>query len=352
MLKQNPHDHILYRSRLDELESLAEAIGYDVRGKIVQTRKRPDPKYYIGKGKLEEIRSEAEENDISSVIWWNILPSRQKYDIELALRTDVRDRSDLILDIFSQNAHTTEAELQIRLAKLKKRFPYERYKAWLRLQKERPGPRALGEYAYHGKVNQLQKTIKNTEQKLEKIMRRKSIAIEERKQIGKLVTITGFYNSGKTTLFNLLTDESKPIGDVPFTTLASKVSGTKECFIADSIGFVQDMSDLEEIIASFKLTLEDIKAADLVLCMIDGSEDLTTIWRKLDEASKILSDLNVSPDKTLLILNKVDLLNEKEIEERLDFVKRHCHYHRDLLLTSALTGEGVNEIVEILNEPN
>ncbi|MFP4559054.1 MAG: GTPase HflX [Archaeoglobaceae archaeon] len=347
MLKENPHDHVLFKARLDELEEVAKAVGYNVKDRIVQTRIKPDPKYFIGSGKVDEITELAEKEGISHLIFWNIISSRQKYDVEAATGMSVKDRSDLILELFSQNAHTTEAKLQIELAKMKKLFPYERYKAWVRLQRERPGFHSSGEYAYHSRVKQLQKTIKNTEGKLEDILRRKRNEIQNRKEIGKLVTITGFYNAGKTTLFNLLTEESKPVSNIPFTTLASKVSQAKGVLITDTIGFVQDMDDLKELITSFKPTLEDIRMADLVLCMIDISDDPIILERKLKEAIKILGELEVPPHRILILLNKIDLLNERDVKEHLEMVRKYGYNFRPI---SAHTKEGIEELSHTLEE--
>lgn len=347
MLKENPHDHVLFKARLDELEEVVKAVGYNVNDRIVQTRIKPDPKYFIGSGKVEELADIAENDSVSHLIFWNIISSRQKYDIEVVTGMNVKDRSDLILELFSQNAHTTEAKLQIELAKMKKLFPYERYKAWIRLQRERPGFQSAGEYAYHSRVKQLQKTIKNTERKLEDVMKKKENEIKSRKEIGKLVTITGFYNAGKTTLFNLLTEESKPVSNIPFTTLASKVSNAKGVLITDTIGFVQDMDDLKEFITSFKPTLEDIRMADMVLCMIDISDDPIILERKLKEAIKILGELEVSPHRILILLNKIDLMDQKEVEERLDVVRKYGYNFR---LISANSGEGIEELSHTLEE--
>lgn len=347
MLKENPHDHVVFKARLDELEEIAKAAGYNVNDRIVQTRTKPNPKYFIGSGKVKELADIAKNNNVSHLIFWNIISPRQKYDIEVVTGMNVKDRSDLILELFSRNAHTTEAKLQIELAKLKKLFPYERYKTWIQLQRERPGFQSAGEYAYHSRIKQLQKTIKNTERKLEDVMKKKENEIKNWKEMGKLVTITGFYNAGKTTLFNLLTEESKPVGNIPFTTLASKVSNAKGVLIIDTIGFVQDIGELKELITSFKPTLEDIRMADMVLCMVDVSDDLPILERKLKEAIKILGELEVSSHRTLILLNKIDLVDQKEMEERLEVVRK---YNYNFKLISANLGEGVEELSHTLEE--
>lgn len=343
MLKQDPHDHILYKARMEELKTIARACGYEIHGEWIQTRVNPDPKYLIGKGKVEEISGEIGEKGIQTLIFWNTLKSRQKYDLEKACKVNVIDRGELILNLFERNARTPEASLQIKLAILKKQFPYERYKAWIRFATENPGPKALGEYAYKEKIRGLREMMRKTEEKLEKIKRQADFRRKRRSELGKIVALTGFYNAGKSTLFNRLTKGSQEVADYPFTTLASKVSrfyyGNGHGFLVDSIGLVQDMDLLSELIASFELTLADIKHADLVICMIDYSEHPLIIQRKLSEAITMLEKLGVR-DKTVVAFNKIDRVRHGE---KIEVDIPHVYI-------SAKTGDGVDDLVSLIGE--
>lgn len=314
MLKQDPHDHLLYETRLHELESIANAVGYAVCHRKVQTKIKPNPKYLVGGGKVEEIREIVEEKNCETTIFWNILSSRQKYDIERILGNTVIDRSELILELFANNASTLESKLQVNLARLRKQFPYERYRALQRFHSERPGLRSFGEYAYHRKVKELQSAIKKTERNLERIKWRREKETSTRRGIGKVIALTGFYNAGKTTLFNALTKSNQKCADYPFTTLASKVArcyiAGKNYFLIDSIGLIQDLEELNEIITSFELTLSDVRNADLVLCLLDFAEEIAIVNRKLDVSLKILNSLDVTSDRILLVLNKTDMVED------------------------------------------
>jgi GTP-binding protein HflX len=359
ILKQDPHDHVLYIARLKELAAIAEAVGYKIWDEFVQTRVRPSAKYLIGDGKVEEIKKRTEYGTIFTVIFWNNLTSRQKYDLERALHTRVIDRSELILELFERNARTSEAKLQIQLASLKKQFPYEKYRALQRFYTEQPGPKSSGEYAYKAKVRHLQDIMRRTAEKLEKIREEKKAQRKARAEVAPVVALTGFYNAGKSTLFNALTKGEQPVADYPFTTLASKVSkfyygsgvgvdpnGNKKApcyaFLTDSIGLVQDMDSLHEIIASFEMTLDDVRSADLVLCLIDFSEDLLIIKRKLFEALKTLRSLDVKSEKILMVFNKIDSLSSADIKKKLESLEMATEY----ILLSAKTGENLDGLRE------
>jgi GTP-binding protein HflX len=340
LLRTNPHDHYLYKSRAEELVSISRAIGYDVENMIFQTRK-PDPKYLLGKGKIKEISGMAD-----AFIFWNPLTSRQKYDLERALDAKVIDRSELILELFARNAHTPEAKLQIHLAQLRKQFPYERYRALQKLYTEFPGPRAAGEYAYRKKIRQLQSMIRKTSSRLEKIRMQKRLQRVRQAEIGPIITITGFYNAGKSTLFNTLVKGKQEISEYPFTTLASKVARfyhkNLSGLLIDSIGMVQDMELLHEIVASFELTFDDVRTADLVLCLFDCSEEIRVIKRKILEAGKILKRLDAS-DKTIKVFNKMDKVGEEQREMMGKEIK-------DGIFISAKSGEGLEELKDAILE--
>lgn len=346
MFKQNPHDHAQYLERLQELESIARATGYEVVDKIVQTKVKPSPKYLIGKGKVLEIAEEAQEKQADIIVFWNILNPRQKHDLGQALQILVIDRTQLILELFAQNASTPEAKLQIRLAQLKTQYPIQRYIALQKLRTDHPGLRASGEYAYHGKIKQLQKAIQRTEDKLQQIQKHKQEQIQTRKERGWIVALTGFYNTGKTTLFNAMTQGEQKTAPYPFTTLSSKVSKLnnthRQIFLTDSIGLVQDMHELDEIITSFQLTFEDVRSADLVLCMVDISEGTSLIERKLKESLSLLEEkLDVSSERILIAFNKTDLLESQEAQNKLQELSLDGY---DCTLISALESYKIDEL--------
>lgn len=338
MLRLDPHDHEVWVSRLEEMEAIARAAGYVVLDKATQTRVKPDPKFLVGAGKVDEMKSRLAGAPDAVVVFWDRLTSRQKYDLELALGRTVLDRAELILELFRKNARTPEAKMQIELALLRKRFPLERFRASERLKSEQPGPKGRGEFAYLGQVKQLQEVLRRTSRKLEAVQRQRQLHRRARAEKGPLVALTGFYNAGKSSLFNALTGGGQEVADYPFTTLSTKVARLHSAvpvFVADSIGLVQAMDDLEEIVASFDLTLDDVRAADRVLLVVDASEPSGVVERKLSEARRVLGHLKVDPGRVLLVWSKVDQANGRRLPEAEGI---------ESVAVSARTGAGIAEL--------
>ncbi len=345
MLRRDPHDHEAWMSRMEELEAIARAAGYVVLDRVTQTRVKPDPKFLIGAGKVEEMKARLETAPDGVAVFWDRLTSRQKYDLEKALGRTVLDRAELILELFRKNARTPEAKMQIELALLRKRFPLERFRAAERLKTEQPGPKGRGEFAYLREVKQLQDVVRRTSEKLKAVQRQRGLHRRARAEKGPLVALTGFYNAGKSTIFNALTRGSQEVADYPFTTLSTKVArlhSPRPVFVADSIGLVQAMDDLEEIVASFDLTLEEVRAADRVLLVVDASEPAGVVGRKLDEARRVLTHLKVDPRRILLVWSKVDRADGRRLPEAEDL---------EAVAVSALTGAGMAQLVNHVENP-
>ncbi|MEM3086516.1 MAG: GTPase HflX [Halobacteria archaeon] len=338
MLRQGPGDPDVWTSRMEEMEAIARAAGYAVLDRVTQTRARPDPKFLVGAGKVEEVKSRLDAAPDAVVVFWDRLTSRQKYDLEKTLERTVLDRAELILELFRKNARTPEAKMQIELALLRKRFPVERFRASERLKGEQPGPKGRGEFAYLREVKQMRAVVRRTSERLKSVQRQRGLHRKARAGKGPLVALTGFYNAGKSTLFNALTRGSQEVADHPFTTLSSKVGrlhSPAPVFVADSIGLVQAMDDLEEIVASFDLTLEEVRAADRVLLVVDASEPPAVAERKLWEARRVLGHLKVDPDRVLLVWSKVDRADGGRLPQAGGL---------ESVAVSARTGEGMAEL--------
>ncbi len=338
MLRCDPHDHAVWVSRMEEMEAIARAAGYAVLDRVTQIRPKPDPKFLVGAGKVKEMKARLETAPDGVAVFWDRLTSRQKYDLEKALGRTVLDRAELILELFRKNARTPEAKMQIELALLRKRFPMERFRAAERLKTEQPGPKGLGEFAYMREVRQMQQVVRRTSEKLKAVQRQRGLHRRARAEKGPLVALTGFYNAGKSTLFNALTRGSQEVADYPFTTLSTKVGrlhSAAPVFVADSIGLVQAMEDLEEIVASFDLTLEEVRSADRVLLVVDASEPSGVVERKLSEALRVLGHLKVFHSRILLVWNKVDRADGRRLPRAEDV---------ESVAVSARTGAGIAEL--------
>lgn len=322
MLKTEIHDHVLFRLRMDELGHLAQVMGLEVTGEFIQTDVRPHARYLIGSGKTQELKNYVRRNKIEVVVFYNILKSNQKLNLMMYLDCEVIDRYEVILEIFDLMSSDTVSQLQIEAARLDMLYPFFKLRASLKYYTERPFFHSLGEYAYHGQVRALTGHISKIKKKIEVLKCEKREQIRKRKELGlPTVCIAGYYNAGKTSLFNALTGESKKVSDKPFTTLTSKygrknLENEETLLFVDTIGFVIDLDP--RLIKSFELNLEDMKSADIVLLLLSVDDTFPLLSLKLRSGIKLLEDLGVNKKSIIVVLNKTDLLQQSEITEKIE----------------------------------
>ncbi|MEM2920828.1 MAG: GTPase [Candidatus Bathyarchaeia archaeon] len=316
-LRDNPHDHVLYKLKIRELEALSLASGYEVVGSTLQTRRKPHPAYLMGSGKVRELEKNVSEHKVQAVIFYNILSSKQQYNLAKRLMCKVIDRYDLTLEIFERNSTDELSKLQIDLARVLKDIPRVKLLASLyyRSGREHPGPMSLGEYSYHKTLANLQKKRADLESAIEGRRSAKVLQLRKRKNLGfPNVCIAGYYNAGKTSLFNALTKLGKPVGHSPFTTLSSKYflvpkNGIK-FFLVDTIGFVVDLDP--RLIASFSLTLDDLRYSDLVLFLVDVSDPEDLMMLRVKTCLDLIKGLGIGTDRLIVVLNKSDLVRDTD----------------------------------------
>jgi len=318
-------DRIIYRLKLNEFEKIAKGVGYEIIAEVIQTNPNIDSGFVFGKGKIEELKLMVNKYQVDSLIIYNTLNSIQKINLEDYLGLKVLDRYDLILEIFEQNSGDAISKLQIELARLERMIPYVRKRASIIYFRDRPGPRSLGEYAYHKTIAQLLKRKKRIKELLEKYKRIKEIQRAKRKELGTIIiALCGFYGAGKTTLFNVLTNLNKEVKGIPFSTLSSKSflvkKGEKEFILIDTIGFAFDIDPL--LIKSFEVTLEDIKEADYNLLILDASDEELLFEEKLKSNIEILSKLNICREKIVPVLNKTDLIDKDDLMKKINIVEK------------------------------
>jgi len=324
MLKTNIHDHSVYRIKLDELRSLVETLGVEVAGEFIQTRNRPFARYHIGSGKVKELRRYVDRHGVDVAVFYNSLRSSQKLNLIRALGCDVVDRYELTLEIFDHMASDNLSKLQIEAARLDKLAPYFKLEASIRYHNDRPFFRSMGEYAFHSQIRELTRRQARIRNQIKALKKEKQQRIRRRRRLGfPTVCISGFYNAGKTSLFNALTGDKKPVSPQPFTTLSSKyqrryIDTETTILFIDTIGFVIDLDP--RLIKSFELNLEDIRSADLVLLLLEATDPTLTLRIKLLEGIKLLTELGVSRDRIIIVLNKVDAITElpESLGEDLD----------------------------------
>jgi GTPase len=351
---------ILPRSkpRIDEVNDIAKAAGYDVVGQAVQHRDYVDSAYCIGKGKIDEIAETIRADSIEAIIFTRQLSAGQVFRIKKKLG-DVRvlDRNLLILEVFEKRCATTEARLQIALARLRYTFSWGRESVRMHgITSEQMGRGGPGQYPYEVYEAMSRKRISKIEGELREIRLKSSRLREHRGKAGfRIVALTGYTQSGKTTLFNRLASESKEIGLGPFTTLstfARKVStqatgNSSDSFIMiDSIGFIEDLSPL--LLTAFHTTLNELANSDLVLLFVDGSDPLETVIRKIAASHEIMNK-EVHGVPALICINKVDLATREHLDKVLAETRK-IFEEDEILEISSKTGANLPTLLRKISE--
>jgi len=308
-----------------------------------------DSKFNIGRGKVKELKDLVIKENVNKVIFYNQLKPNQAFNLQEELGVDVIDRFQLILEIFAEHAGSKEAKLQIELAKLKYELP--RVKELVRRAKMRELPgisRGPGGYKVDIYYRAVRKRIAYITKELERLRKQKQIQRKARFMLGiPLVVLTGYTNAGKTTLFNKLTGESKIVSSSPFSTLSTTTRLINfqgyQFLISDTIGFIEDLPPL--LIEAFYTTLEELIYADLILLVIDISEEVEEIKRKVEASLKVLSEIGVMGKPVLLVLNKVDVVDKRELHKKVEEIALNIEHK---IAISAKTGENVEKLCQMI----
>lgn len=308
-------------SSLEELGALAETLGYEIVGRLDQTRE-PDPAYHIGKGKVEELARMVSSSDADRVIFANPLKPSQAFKLEEKIGVKVIDRFQLILEIFAMRAGSPEANLQVEYARLNYELP--RIKESVKRAKlgEFPGFRGGGEYGERARVDAVEKRMKTLEDKLESFEDAREQRRKRRRERGfNLVALAGYTNAGKSTLLNAISSADVEVDDRLFTTLSPRTrvmkGNSQRILVTDTVGFVDDLPPW--LIEAFKAALEEVYLADLILLVVDISEPFEDILRKFRISMEILSK---SSADTITVLNKIDLIPQSSLQRRVDSLRR------------------------------
>ena len=321
---------------LEELAKLVESAGGSIAATVITKRGAPDPATYIGSGKAEEIKHIAGENGATLVVFDDDLSPAQVRNLEKITGVKVIDRSALILDIFAARARTREAKTQVELAQLEYMLP-RLTRAWSHLERQAGGigTRGVGETQLELDRRIVRTRISRLKDELKKIEQHRHTQRKARKQ-AFTVALVGYTNAGKSTLFNRLTQGNVVAVDKLFATLDAKsarIEGDmpRETVIVDTVGFIRKLP--HHLVASFRSTMEEAVAADLVLHVIDQSHPLFEEQRTIGD--EVLRDLGV------------DMGNVLEVYNKADRVEDHFHPHRkNAVSVSALTGRGIEKLVD------
>jgi GTP-binding protein HflX len=311
-------------------------------GEIQARRDRPDPKYFVGSGKVDEIAARAKETQAELILVSQPLRAGQERNLELVLKTRVLDRNGLILDIFAQRAATFEGKLQVELAQ-HEHLASRLVRGWTHLERQKGGIglRGPGETQLETDRRLVSRRIRTLRERLEKVERQREVSRKERQRSDvPTVALVGYTNAGKTTLFNSLAGADLVAKDQLFATLDPTVrrlslGGGTEALLVDTVGFVRDLP--HELVAAFRATLTETREATLLLHVIDASDPHHEDRQR--QVEDVLEDIGAADVPALRVYNKVDqappdFVRELEGAE----ITKHC--------VSAITGEGLAALKE------
>lgn len=296
-----------------EFEALAASAGTHGVAVVMAQRPRPDPRYFVGSGKAEEIRQVAEANDAAVVLVDQSLSPSQERNLEKLIGRRVLDRNGLILDIFSQRARSFEGKLQVELAQLT-HMSTRLVRGWTHLERQKGGIglRGPGETQLETDRRLIGKRIKTLRTRLEKLAQQRDTGRHVRREVPvPTVALVGYTNAGKSTLFNTLTGAATYVADQLFATLDPtvrqlKLEGVGEVVLADTVGFVRELP--HELVAAFRSTLQEAREADLLLHVVDASDPLRN--ERIEQVRGVLRGIGAGELPELVVYNKIDLLDE------------------------------------------
>ncbi len=286
--------------------------------------REPDPKYQIGKGKAEELAALAKEFGAEKIIFDNSMKPVQAYNLAKLTGAEVIDRFQLVLEIFARNASSSEAKLQIQLAQLQYELPRAKEKVKLARMEEQPGFMGLGMYEVDLYYETIRRQIDHIRENLKSIRKKRRIHRARRLELGfSLVSLAGYTNAGKSTVFNTLTEETVPVDPGLFTTLSTTTRAVelskRRVLLTDTVGFIDRLP--LTLIEAFHSTLEETIFADLILLIVDISEPQKEIERKLSCCLETLQKIGAAGIPIVTALNKIDLLSKDEIKNRVEALK-------------------------------
>jgi GTP-binding protein HflX len=329
---------------LEELACLAKSAGAEVCNIITQNKTSPDVTTYLGKGKIEELKQIANKEHAELIIFDNDLTGSQVRNIEEAIGIRTIDRTELILDIFAQRAHTAEAKLQVELAQLNYLLPRLR---GLGLLMSRLGggigTRGPGETELEYDRRRIKRRINHLKKDINKVAK---VRAEQRKGRKKfpIAAIVGYTNAGKSTLLKSLTNTEVNVEDRLFTTLDTKISKiiinqNQELLLIDTVGFIQNLP--HHLVSSFKATLEEVQQANILVHVVDASSPF--VEHQMAAVHTVLKQLDVNSTPMVTAFNKIDIIDNLNQISRL--LKKIPHS----VAISARLGKNIDQLIQILS---
>jgi GTP-binding protein HflX len=340
---------------ISEISELANSLNYKVIKTYFQKRENPDVKSYIGSGKVSEIKEFIEKSDqtIDLVVVDDDLKPSQWFNLEKKLNVEVYDRIRLILAIFEERAERKEARLQVRLAWLQYERPFVRELIHRTRSGEHPGLMAGGEYQVDDYYEMIKKQMKKIKDQLKNIRDQREIQRRHRHKSGfYLISLAGYTNAGKSSLLNILSGEKVKVEGKLFSTLSTTTRRINKnnipILLTDTVGFIQNLPAY--VIDAFHSTLEEIEVADVVILVVDISEEIEIIKKKLKVSIDELIDIGVS-SPIIITLNKIDLISREELIIKNKVISDNFLLeNRKIALISVKKNEFIEDLLKLIND--
>ena len=338
---------------LSELGLLAQSAGYHVVERITCKRRAPDAALFVGSGKAEEIKTIAAALSADEVLFDQALSPAQQRNLERELERPVNDRILLVLEIFSQRARSFEGKLQVELARLQY-LTTRLVRRWSHLERQRGGVGhrgGPGERQIELDRRMLNESIKRTRERLSKVKRQRQTQRKQRERSGTFkVSIVGYTNAGKSSLFNALVKAQTYAADQLFATLdtttrqmyLSAVDATIS--ISDTVGFIRDLP--HGLVEAFSATLQESVEANLLLHVVDAANPAS--FEQIEEVRRVLRDIGADDIEQILVFNKLDLIDHSRSPERMRDTLHHEGTDITRLFVSAHTGEGLDALRDLV----
>jgi GTPase len=331
--------------RADEFRALAESCGAVIAGSEVCNLKTITPKFFIGKGKAEEVAEMVHALGADVVIFNNDLSASQQKNLEETLLAKTIDRTQLILDVFARRATSAEGKVQVELAQLMYLLP-RLSRMWLHFSKQGGGigTRGPGEQQLEVDRRKVRDRISKLKKELTLITRQRELRRAQREKFSMLtIALVGYTNSGKSTLFNAMTDAGVKTKDQLFSTLdptvrKTRLSNNQTVLFSDTVGFLNDLP--HHLIESFKATLEEVVDADILFHVIDMSD--SRIEEQSASVRQVLKEIGVDDKPLFTVLNKADLVPDTSERAR---IRRKFDAP---VVMSAITGEGLSDVNDLI----
>ena len=311
--------------------------------------RQADPSYQIGRGKAEELAALVKEKEAEKIIFDNELKPLQAYNLATEAGVEAVDRFQLILEIFARRAATTEAKLQIDLARLRYELPRAKAKVKLAMKGEQPGFMGLGKYEVQIYYDSVRRQIHHIQGKLKTVGKKRSLHRKRRTELGySTISLAGYTNAGKSSVFRALAKEEARIGEGLFTTLSTTTRAVslfnKKVLLTDTVGFIDRLP--LTLIEAFHSTLEETVFSDLVLLVVDVSEPPEEIDRKLKVCLDTIQTIGATGIPIVTVFNKIDLVQDTELGRKLSGLKDLAP---NPVLISALYGTNVLQLQNTIN---